>query len=73
MLVHVAVKFDFNNLNRMLSQLYNRRPPLKAQAEETKQEVDVINSFYEERKSRSISAKQHNLLKKNISFFNQEE
>ena len=36
------------------------------------QEQDIIDSFYEERKSRASTAKHHNLLRKNISYFQQE-
>lgn len=60
----------------MLSQFYNRRPSLDQPRKEepTKQEEDIINSFYEERKSRSSqNVKQHNLLRKNISYFQKEQ
>lgn len=35
-----------------------------------KMDSTILDEFYQERKNRSMSVKQHNLLKKNISFFN---
>lgn len=50
---------------------YSKIPAYKVQKKE-KEEEDIINGFYEERKSRSNNQKFHNLLKKNISFFQKE-
>ena len=58
----------------MLSQYYNRRSSLELKKEEpTPEEDSIIQSFYEERRSRSSqNAKQHSLLRKNISYFHDE-
>jgi len=59
----------------MLSHYYNRKSSLDASKAEVpdEKESEIINSFYEERRSRSYNPKQHNLLKKNISYFNQQD
>lgn len=49
------------------------RMPSKQPQQLTKDEESIINSFYEERKARSNNHKYHNLLKKNISFFQPEK
>jgi hypothetical protein len=60
----------------LLSQYYNRRSSLEAPKREEShhEEDDIVNSFYEERRSRSNkNTKQHSLLRKNISYFHQDE
>lgn len=58
----------------MLSQYYNRRPSLELKRDEqTPEEESIIQSFYEERKARvNQNAKQHSLLRKNVSYFHEE-
>jgi hypothetical protein len=57
----------------MLSQYYNRKASASIHEVADEKESEIISSFYEERRSRSSNAKQHNLLKKNISYFHQQE
>lgn len=57
----------------MLSHYYNRKSSFEVPKKDVhaEKEDDIVNSFYEERRSRSFNTKQHNLLKKNISYFHQ--
>ena len=48
----------------------NRRNSEQLNPKKNDKDDDIVSSFYNERQSRPANVKQHNLLKKNISFFN---